>query len=153
MRYCGRRASPQPLAPSNVGSSHRGKWAVATARTYCSYVTYIASLRPSPIAIRTSLESHFLLHLSSFSFCHRSAHFFLHDLSRIPTNFRRWSLLPLTTYFAGAIFSSLRLCVASYVLYFANAYCANAPVSLVDFSDLLIRNYALDTTRPTVSAL
>ena len=37
-----------------VISSDRGKSSVATAGTYCSYVTYIASLRLCPIAVGES---------------------------------------------------------------------------------------------------
>ena len=41
-----------------------------------------------------SLESRFLILLSSFSFCRPPAHFCLHNLSRIQTNFWRGSYAP-----------------------------------------------------------
>ena len=106
-------------------TTHPGKDLQPTAGTYCSCVTCIACLRPSPIAPRPSLESHSSILLSSFSFCRRSAHFCLHDLSRIPTNFWRGSLLPLTTYFLSAIFLSLRC-----VIFFAFCNCLLAQLRM-----------------------
>ena len=70
--------------------------------------TFVTCLRPTATAPGPSLESHFLIRVSSFSLSRPSAHFCLYDLSRIPTNFWWGSLLPLTTYFSGAIFLSLR---------------------------------------------
>ena len=75
---------------------------------YCSCVGCVTCVRLSAFAPRPLFESNFLFPLSSFSFSRPSSHFCLHDLSRIPTNFWRGSLLPLTTYFCVAIFLSSR---------------------------------------------
>ena len=70
---------------------------------YCRNIVLLRTcntcLRSNPIAPAPSLESHFVFLLSSFLFSRPSAHFRLHDLSRIPTNFWRGSLIPLATYF------------------------------------------------------
>ena len=64
-------------------STKHAKWVQPVTKTCCSCITCIASLRPTPIAIRPSLESYFSILLSFFSFCCRSANFFRHNLSRI----------------------------------------------------------------------
>ena len=96
--------------------------------------TCATCLRSSSTAPRPSLESHFLILLSSLSFCRRSAHLCLHELSRTPTNFRRGSQLPLTTYFLAAIFLSSR-CVLFSAFYHCllaqlrTKHCQFSPIS------------------------
>ena len=122
------------LAKGKKLSIFRRENLLCSARTYCSCITYSASLRPSPIATRPSLESHFLILLSSFSFFRRPDHFFLHDLSRTPTNFWRGSLLPLTPYFLAAILLSSR-CVLFSAFYHCllaqlrTKHCQFSPIS------------------------
>ena len=94
--------------------------------------TCATCLRSSSTAPRPSLESHFLILLSSFSFCRRSAHSCLHDLSIIPTNFWRGSLLPLTVP-PTFLLRSFCLRVASYFLHSTTACLRNCEQNTVSF--------------------
>ena len=123
-----------------------------TAGAYYSCVGDVTCLRPSAFAPGPSLDSNFVFPLSSFSFSRPSSHFCLHDLSRIPTNFWRVSLLstPYHLLFCCDIFVfTLRLifCILPLLI------CATAHKTLLVFSDLSIRNYAIGATRPTVATM
>ena len=135
------------LCGSLVCTIHRPSVHYPPPGKSCSCVAYVTCLRPSAFASRSAFESNFLFLLSSFSFSRRSFHFCLHDLSKIPTNFWRGSLLPLTTYFFVSIFC---LHIAPYFLHFATAYLRNCAQNIADLS---IRNYAIDATRPTVPTI